>query len=536
VSSLMDIYQRLCTDDRFPSADVTDPTRRHQRQQNLKTSIRYLAAAYDSTPDRLDVTAVDGTYKDRLRTHLTAQGKGHSTVRNTIQDIGQFLRAHLDLPKAVPVMPPARKFPSWRATHAALAKASPYAHYTWVKGSGYWLQRQDWPEDIESRFKTFEDRRRVQVRPVTIENNQRMLEGYLGYLGMTPKARLEALPSEARAKLALKPYRHDLNAITATPQTHAWNDLFVLNYLESFVTWHAWRIHTARDAQVRERPPSKPSTMGRMVVETVRRLAHTLDRKRDFTAISAYFRRLPEPRKIHNKSAPYHQFTCAELEEVALTLISEARAMPLWEISQHNSYPGTRPAQRFALGLVLMLGWRIPIRRRNWVEALIDTHLIKDNGVWHWRFEGDDLKVGMRNGETNIFDVEIPAEVTPYLQEYIDVWRPKFRYAATDRHVLLSQHPRGHGTITGRALSTKLLHHVYRLTGKRLSMHLLRTLFVSHAIKSGMDVNSVAFIMNDRVATILPFYNEFYAQEHQKAAQDFYRRALTPGNGNGSRG
>jgi hypothetical protein len=138
VSSLIDIYQRLCTEDRFPSAEVTDPTRRTQRQHNLKTSLRYLAEAYDGTPDRLQVAQVDGTYKDRLRASLTAQGKHltkagkpSTTVRNTIQDIGQFLRAHLELPKAVPVLPNARQFPNWRDIHAALAKDSPYtgSHY-----------------------------------------------------------------------------------------------------------------------------------------------------------------------------------------------------------------------------------------------------------------------------------------------------------------------------------------------------------------------------------------------------------------------
>jgi hypothetical protein len=82
-----------------------------------------------------------------------------------------------------------------------------------------------------------------------------------------------------------------------------------------------------------------------------------------------------------------------------------------------------------------------------------------------------------------------------------------------------------------QALSYKLTIHVYRLTGKRLSAHLLRTLFVSHAITSGMDVNSVAYMMNDKPATVLEAYNELQAQQHQQVAQDFYRRALKPGNG-----
>ena len=111
--------------------------RRTQRQHNLKTSLRYLASAYDSTPEHLDVTTVDSTYKERLRTSLMAQGKGHSTVRNTIQDIGQFLRAHLELPPKAPVLPAHHKVPTWRETHDKLIEDSPYNHYTWVKDSLY---------------------------------------------------------------------------------------------------------------------------------------------------------------------------------------------------------------------------------------------------------------------------------------------------------------------------------------------------------------------------------------------------------------
>jgi hypothetical protein len=49
-----------------------------------------------------------------------------------------------------------------------------------------------------------------------------------------------------------------------------------------------------------------------------------------------------------------------------------------------------------------------------------------------------------------------------------------------------------------------------------------------------MDLNSVAFIMNDKPETVLQAYNELHAQQHQQAAQDFYRRVLGNGNANGT--
>jgi hypothetical protein len=533
VSTLMDVYQHLCTDDRFPSADVTDPKRRQQRQRNLKTSLRYLGSAFESTPERLELTPeVEGSYKDRLRASLMAQGKGHSTVRNTIQDIGQFLRAYHELPRAVPIPQGIRRSPRMRAVRQAMVADSPYAHLSWMRQSPYYLPTEAWPEDIRARFKTFRERQRDRNRRVTVEGREHYLRAYLGYLRLTGEERLNHLPPEARAKLALKGYCDDVEAITAAPSTLRWNDLFVVSHLQSFVIWHAWRTHTAKDAQVRERPPSKPSAMAKAVGETVLRLAQVFERTRDIKLIADYLRRLPEPRRVHNKQAPYHQFQSAELEEVALTLIGEARQMVIQNRMTHKwKHPGAWPASRFALGLVLMLGWRIPMRLRNWTEALLETNLRKVNGAWHWHFEGDELKVGERNGETNVFDMEIPAEVVPYLEEYLTVWRPRLPHAATDRHILLSRQEHPGGMLRPQALTNKVKLHVYRLTGKRLYPHLLRTLFVSHAIRNGLDPTSAAFVMNDKVATILPFYNEFYAEEHQKAAQDFYRRALKSGNG-----
>jgi hypothetical protein len=318
--------------------------------------------------------------------------------------------------------------------------------------------------------------------------------------------------------------------IVSTPQTTAWNDLFVVAHIKSYVVWSSWRIHTPEDALVHERPPSKLSAKAKVVGETILRLAQHLPRKRDIKLIAEYLRHLPEPRKVHNKRADYHQFTWEELEEVALKLIEEARSMIIAENVASYHYPGLWPASRFALGLVLMLGWRVPIRVRNWSEAIIGTNLRKENGAWHWHFEGDELKVCKRRGETNIFDVEIPPEVVPYLEEYLNVWRPKLPHADTDRHLLLNARG-GHGRLPPKALYDKLRIHVHRLTGKRIFPHLLRTIFVSHAISRGLDLNATAFYLNDKPETALASYNEMYPEQHQKAAHDLFRRVS---NGNGS--
>jgi hypothetical protein len=525
VSTLFQVYQKLCTEDRIPD----------KRQKDVLTALRYLAAMHDATPDSLPLTDdLEATYNQDLRTYLTAQGKGQSTIRNTIQGIGQFLRAYHQIPKATP-LPQAKDRPKMgRGTYGVVAKDSPYQHWAWLIQSPYYLPMDQWPPDVRGHVEKYKDLRKDQLRASTLKMQLKAIEAYLGYLRMSGEERLTYLAPESRAKLEMKPYHDDLQAIVSVLPTLAWNDLFKIDHIKSFVVWQSWRIHTPEDAQVLERPPSKLSAKAKVVGETVLRLAQHLPRKKDIKPITEYLRHLPEPRKVHNKRAAYHQFTCEELEHVALTLMEEARSMVITPATWHGyKHPGASPASRFATGLILMLGWRIPIRIRNWSEALIGTNLIQINGDWHWHFEGAELKVGERNGETNIFEVKIPAQVVPYLEEYLNVWRPKLPRADTDRHLLLNMREPG-GWLPRQALHMKLRLHVFRLTGKRFFPHLLRTLFVSHAINHGMDLNSVAFYVNDKPETVLQAYNELNAQQHQHAADDFYDRVLKNGNGNGN--
>jgi hypothetical protein len=531
VSTLLKVYQKLCTEDLIPE----------KRQKDVLTALRYLAAAHDSTPDKLHLTPeIEANYKEQLRTYLIAQGKHLTrkgtlspTVRNSIQGVGQFLRAHHQLPQKTPI-PQAKDRPKLRRGESkGFGVDSPYKHWSWLIQSPYYLPMKEWPPEVSTPFKKYRDLRKDQLRPKTLAMQTKAIEALLGYLRMDGEQRLTYLCPESREKLELQQYKDDLDAITSVPPTMAWNDLFVVRHLQSYVVWQSWRIHTPEDAQVREKPPSKLSAKAKVVGETVLRLAQHLPRKRDIQPIKTYLRHLPNPRKVHNKTAAYHQFTCEEMEQVAMTLMDEARSMVIVPVTWTGyKHPGATAASRFATGLVLMLGWRIPIRVRNWSEALIRTNLIQINGAWHWHFEGAELKVGERNGDTNVFEVRIPAQVVPYLEEYLQVWRPKLPHAATDRHLLLRHREPG-GRIQPKAIYDKLRLHVWRLTGKRMFPHLLRTLFVSHAINNGMDLNSVAFLTNDKPETVLQSYNELNAQQHQQAADDFYDRVL--GNGHGTR-
>ena len=168
--------------------------------------------------------------------------------------------------------------------------------------------------------------------------------------------------------------------------------------------------------------------------------------------------------------------------------------------SRHHKHPGAGAAMRFRTGLILALAWRNPMRARNWCEALLGRNLNKQDGRWRWRFEGDEMKIGQRRGVPNTFEPDVSPDVAPYLEEYLEHYRPKLPRATEDQHVFLTKY--GSPLVPDKLLGN-LKAHVYRYTGKRLYTHLLRSLFISHHLTNGVDLNSVAFALNDSPTTVL---------------------------------
>jgi hypothetical protein len=514
--TLLRVYHQLCTDDDLPD----------KRRKDLLTALRYLAASYDTTPDQLSLTPeIEATYRQRLRDFLTAQDKGHSTIRNAIQGIGQYLKAYHGTVQT-PLIPVQR--PDVMKTRAAwreLLATSPYQHHGWLYRSRFHLTPQQWPLDIQQGFDAYRHLKRHDQRASTQHKTTQDLMQYVGFLSMSDAQRLDHLPPTSRDKLALPRYRDDLSAITTLPTQPTWIDLFDPAGVEGFVTWHAWRVHTPLEAQVAERPPSKPTTSGLFVANTMALMARTMAYE-TASALSAYAKGLDRPHKLHDKSADYHTFSFVELEEIALKLIAESRRMSVC-LQSCKAYPGSGAAIRFQTGLMLMLGWRYPIRSRNWCEALLERNVRQRHGAWQWHFEGEELKIGIRGGQRNVFEVNIDPQVAPYLEEYLTRWRPLLPNSAKDRHVFLSWTGR---PLTAESLRDRLQIQVFRFTQKRIYPHLLRTIFASNHLSAGVDINSVAYGVGDHPLTILIAYNELQAEKHQQNLQEANRLAL---NGHG---
>jgi hypothetical protein len=513
--SILDLYREVCTKQLIPTP----------RQKDIRTAINYLAASADTTAERLHLDAqLEATYRDQLRAYFDAHPKGQSTIRNTIQAVGQLFKAihQLHQTPTVPIALP--RVPRSTAAMRHVFEQSPYRHAAWLSGLPYSLPTDQWPAEIAAYWRDYRHAMLSTIRPRSLETRTEHMTCYIGYQSLSSATRLEKIPELSRTKLHGAKFEHDLTTITIPPALTSWDEIFDVRRLQSFMTWHAWRVQTAADAAILHRAPSKPSAVGLATIITIGLLAKHFERP-ETAAIYAFIDELPDPQKIHDKSAPYHRFELAEIEAVAQALMHEARRMRTNKTARHW---GARQAIIFQTGLILALAWRNPMRARNWCEAILDINLKHEGERWYWHFVGDELKIREHGGRINVFEPDIAPEVVPWLQEYLERFRPRIPNAARDRHVFMaaSGQPLSQATLLAR-----LRVHVYRYTGKRLFTHLLRSLFMSHHLTAGIDINSIAYAMNDMPATVLNAYNELMEEKHRPIIHTANQQALANGSG-----
>ena len=514
MTSIIRLYEDVCWQQLIP------PT----RQKDIKTAMTYLASSLDSTPDTLQLDQmIEATYRQRFRDYFLIHPKGQSTIRNTIQAIGQLFKAihQLDQSPPIPLAPPA--IPKTEVARQHLVAHSPYQHAVWLARHRYRLTSEHWPSDIARAWAGYRQHAMSRTRANSVKQRDEQMKTYVSYHLLAPDARLEMIHPDALRKLRLASFEHDMLTITTPPVLTSLDELFDLPRLQSFVTWHAWRVHTPEDAAILTKAPARPTTWGQHVITTIGLLAKHLKRP-EVEALYTWIYALPRPKRIHNKRAPYHRFELSEIEGVAQGLMREARQM---HIDYHKRYPGSVQAVRFQTGLILAMGWRNPMRGRNWCEAILDINLKHEGHHWYWHFEGTELKIATRRGEVNVFQPDVDLSVVPWLEEYLECFRPHLPNAGHDRHVLLSQWGR---PLTRSLLTYRLRTHVYRFTGKLFYTHLLRSLFMSHHMTSGVDVNSIAYAMNDTPATVVAAYNELMDDKHRPIIAEANRRALIQSN------
>ena len=217
--SLMKVYQDICRE------HLITPS----RQKDIKTALTYLASSYDSTPDVLLMSEnLEATYRHQMRTYFDAHPKGQSTIRNSMQAVGQFLKAAHQLTQTPPVPLAPSPIPDVVDAVRHCNEHSPYARAGRVRALRYGLRPKQWPGDIADRWEAYRLMRKDSLRVATLKSYTAHLGAFVGYLCLSPDERLGKLPTHVSDKLHLSDFCDDLTEIMKPPMPTSWDELLIL--------------------------------------------------------------------------------------------------------------------------------------------------------------------------------------------------------------------------------------------------------------------------------------------------------------------
>lgn len=207
----------------------------------------------------------------------------------------------------------------------------------------------------------------------------------------------------------------------------------------------------------------------------------------------------------------------ATLEE-----IGEAEKPSLQELEAATTrYEKEHLALRAQRSLYIRLLIYRPLRNRNIREMRIGENLYQEGENWIIEFRGIELKVGRRNGRTNVYRLIWPQELVPQLEEFLEHWRP-----------LLSGHGRPELFIsrlglpyTAFGINEEFKKTIFEYTGRAMNIHLVRNVWASEYFAAENDVTIAADLLGDSIETVMRHYVDPLRKRATEAADRFVREA-----------
>jgi integrase len=186
---------------------------------------------------------------------------------------------------------------------------------------------------------------------------------------------------------------------------------------------------------------------------------------------------LPMIRKLKStvKSIKNHSDlpSIRELFEIGIALMHKA-AQPIYgSPKQHAIW--------FRNGLAIaLLAARSLMRRNNLAMITIDHNLIKDGTGYALHFSSDEMKGRIRRGGP------LPSALAPFIDRYIEIYRPRLLLGKTDVHNMLFISGMGN-PITPHNLSDEIGKITFAVFGRRVTAHEFRHATGSSIAKEDPD-------------------------------------------------
>jgi hypothetical protein len=438
-------------------------------QKDLQTAVRVLAQALAySDPQHCPLDQSNQPLSSlvlTVETHLRSLGKSPHTIRNTKNNLRRLFRMAAQ-EQVFSLAPASLKRRPYRSS-LGIRPGTPLVHAPS-------LPYHCWPADVQKEYEAFVTWATAPVvpgrsasltkRPTTIAGYRKSLESYFGYLSRVREM-----------------------------STFSFDMLFDYSLVSAYVFWHVNECHQRMTRSIEN--------------FLIRLLAMTNQYRRlpEFHAqVRQLKRELPTAHPVYRKEDAW--VPLKELARIADDLWPKKQLDHL-QTKKSRTHRGTNTALYAGLSLLFHLWTYRPYRQRNIREMKLGDNLYQDaQGRWRIRFQGEQLKIAMKRGQPNIFDLPFPEDLVPRLEEYLTHWHPLLLAKAhlPDSYVFLTRrgHPYRRDTLN---LVTKLI--VYRYTGKYWHPHIIRSVWATEYIRNTHgDFYTAAIMLNDTLETVIKNY------------------------------
>jgi integrase len=174
---------------------------------------------------------------------------------------------------------------------------------------------------------------------------------------------------------------------------------------------------------------------------------------------------------------------------------------PYWRSYATSKRVGTQ----VMTSLIIRLLVRLPMRQRCIREMKLDHNLRKrPDGDWEVCFRGAELKIASRKHVgMNEYRHTIPRDLTPLIEQWLTVWRPHRLPDGGSPLIFLTE--------SGNPLADDRLRRlfraaVYRFTGRRTTIHMVRDSWATEYLDATGDVAGCAEMLGDTVEMVLRHY------------------------------
>jgi hypothetical protein len=177
--------------------------------------------------------------------------------------------------------------------------------------------------------------------------------------------------------------------------------------------------------------------------------------------------------------------------------------------SKQTEGKGKKLANRAGRAVAILLLATRPLRNKNYREAQLGQHIYKtQEGKWVLNFTGNEGLASLKRkrtneGAVNQYYCEIPQFVVPYVEEYVEFWRPILTRDAANRFFFLTHQSQPY---TGDGFAFWIQCATVKWLGKRVNPHLFRDIVATEIINETESATAAAALLNDTPETVFQHY------------------------------